>query len=146
MQRGVRRAVAALELLAGAARTGIVAPRIRHLVELSQSFPRGRTGEPVGMDVPGRGSDPVNKRLMAGNAILVRLDQFLQPFPAVLCTVEVDDLEPVRPRVNEGLPTLRIERDALRNRNTTRQRLAPCFLRSCVNRNTAHSAAGRGST
>jgi sterol desaturase/sphingolipid hydroxylase (fatty acid hydroxylase superfamily) len=34
------------------------------------------------MDVPGRRSDPVNKRLMAGNAILVRLDQFLQPLPA----------------------------------------------------------------
>jgi hypothetical protein len=34
----------------------------------------------------------------------------LEPLPAALGAVEVDDLEPVRPRVNERLPTLRIER------------------------------------
>ena len=60
MKRDVRGPVAALELLAGPAWTGIVAPRIRHLVELSQSFPRGTTGKPVGMDVPGRGSDQLD--------------------------------------------------------------------------------------
>src|SRR5262249_36963091 len=39
MQRGVRRPVAALELLAGAAWTWIVAAGIRCLVEQSHSFP-----------------------------------------------------------------------------------------------------------
>jgi hypothetical protein len=43
---------------------------------------RGATGEPVGMDVASRGGDPVNKSLMACNAILVHVDQFLQPLPA----------------------------------------------------------------
>src|SRR5437899_593059 len=101
MQRDVRRPVAALELLAGAAWTWIVAARIRCLVELSQSFPRCTTGEPVGMDVASRGGDPVNKSLMACNAILVHVDQFLQPLPAALAAVEMDDLEPVRPRVKQ---------------------------------------------
>src|SRR5450759_1153463 len=65
------------------------------------------------MDVAGGGGDPVNKRLMPCNGILVRVDQFLQPLPAALGAVEVDDLEPVRSRVNDWLPTRRIERDAL---------------------------------
>src|SRR5450756_1862260 len=65
------------------------------------------------MDVASGGGDPVNKRLMPCNGILVRVDQFLQPLPAALGAVEVDDLEPVRSRVNEWLPTRRIERDAL---------------------------------
>src|SRR5450759_4715424 len=50
---------------------------------------------------------------MSGNGILVSVDQFLEPVPAALGAVEVDDLEPVRPRINERLPTQRIERDAL---------------------------------
>jgi hypothetical protein len=50
---------------------------------------------------------------MPCNGILVRIDQVLQPLPAALGAIEVDDLEPVRPRVNERLPTLGIERDAL---------------------------------
>src|SRR5207302_4830970 len=98
---------------AGSARAWIVAARSRRFVELSQSFPRGATGMPVGMDVASGGGDPVNKSLMSCNGILVRLDQFLQPLPAALGAIEVDYLEPVRPRVNERLPTLRIERDAL---------------------------------
>src|SRR5712691_7830757 len=81
MQRDVWRPVAALELLAGAAWAWIVATRSKRLVERSQSFPRGATGEPVGMDVASRGGDPVNKGLMACNGILVRVDQFLQPPP-----------------------------------------------------------------
>ena len=112
MQRDVRRPVAAFELLAGAARAWIVASRSRRFVELSQSFPRGARGKPVGMDVASGGGDPVHKGLMASNGILVRVDQFLEPLPAARGAVEVDDLKPVRPRVNERLPTRRIERDA----------------------------------
>src|SRR5260370_27593006 len=65
------------------------------------------------MDVASRRRDPVNKSLMTRNGILVRLDQSLQPLPAALGAIELDDLKPVRPRVNQRLPTLRIERDAL---------------------------------
>src|SRR5665811_2634269 len=65
------------------------------------------------MDVASGGGDPVNKGLMSCNGILVSVDQFLQPVPAAFGAVEVDDLEPVRPRVNERLPTQRIERQAL---------------------------------
>ena len=93
--RDVRRPLAAFELLAGAARAWIVAARSRRFVELSQSFPRGATGKPVGMDVASRGGDPINKGPMACNGILVRLDQFLQPRPAALGAIEVDDLKPV---------------------------------------------------
>jgi Integrase core domain len=113
MQRDVRRPVASFEFFAGAARAWIVAARSRRFVELSQSFPRGATGKPVGMDVASRGGDPVNKGPMSCDGILVRIDQFLQPVPTALGAIELDDLEPVRPRVNERLPTLRIERDAL---------------------------------
>ena len=63
------------------------------------------------MDVASRGGDPVNKSLMTCNGILVRVDQLLEPLPAALGAIEVDGLEPVRPRVNERLPTLKIERD-----------------------------------
>jgi hypothetical protein len=112
MQRDVRRPVAAFEFFAGAARAWIVAARSRRLVELSL-FPRGATGQPVGMDVASRGGDPVNKGLMPCNGILVRINQLLEPLPAALGAIEVDGLEPVRPRINERLPTLRIERDAL---------------------------------
>jgi len=106
--------VATLELLAGAAWAWVVAARIsRRLAELAQSLLRGAAGKPVGMDVASRGGDPVNKSLMSRNAILVRVDQFLQPLPAAFGAIEVDYLKPVRPRVNERLPTLRIERDAL---------------------------------
>jgi transposase len=45
--------------------------RSRRLVERSQSFPRGATGEPVGMDVASRRGDPANKGLMACNGILL---------------------------------------------------------------------------
>src|SRR5471030_1890092 len=54
-----------------------------------------------------------NEGLMSSNGILVGVHQFLQPVPAAFGAVEVDDLEPVRPRFNERLPTQRIERDAL---------------------------------
>ena len=50
---------------------------------------------------------------MSRNGILVSVDQFLQPVPATLGAVKVDHLEPIRPRVNERLPTHRVERDAL---------------------------------
>ena len=53
------------------------------------------------------------RSLMSCNGIFVGVDQFLQPVPAALSAVEVDHLEPVRPRVNERLPIQRIERDAL---------------------------------
>jgi hypothetical protein len=65
------------------------------------------------MDVASRGSDPVNKGLMALKAILVLVDQLLQPLPTARGAIEVDDLKPVRPCVNQRLLTLRIERDAL---------------------------------
>ena len=58
------------------------------------------------MDVASRGSDPVNKGLMALKAILVLVDQLLQPFPTARGAIEVDDLKPVRPCVNKRLPTL----------------------------------------
>src|SRR4030095_11280213 len=82
MQCDVRRPVAALELLARAARAWIVAARSRRLVELPQLFPPGAPGKPVGMDVASRGGDPVKKSLLSCNGILTRLDQFLQPLPA----------------------------------------------------------------
>ena len=88
MQRDVRRSVAALEFLAGAARARIVAAGSRRRFERSQSVPRGPVGEPVGMDVASRGGNSVNKSLMAGNAILVHVDQFLQPLPIALGAVE----------------------------------------------------------
>jgi hypothetical protein len=66
--------VAAFELLAGATRAWIVAARISRLAELSQSLLWGAAGEPIGMDVASSGRDPVNKGLMAGNGIIVRVD------------------------------------------------------------------------
>jgi hypothetical protein len=60
------------------------------------------------MDIASRRDDPVNKGLMACNRIPARIGQFLQPLPAALGAIEVDDLKPIRPRVNERLPTLRI--------------------------------------
>src|SRR5262245_58565959 len=60
----------------------------------------------------GRGN-PINKSLMAGNAILVCLDQFLQPLPAVLGAIELGHLKPVRPRVNQRLPARSVKCDAL---------------------------------
>ena len=113
MQRDVRGPVAMLELLARAARACIVAARSSSPVELPQSFPRGTLGKPVSMDIASRRGDPVNKGLMACNRIPARIGQFLQPLPAALGAIEVDDLKPIRPRANERLPTLRIERDAL---------------------------------
>ena len=47
------------------------------------------------MDVASRGGDAVNKGLMPCNGILVRVDQVLQPLPAALGAIEVDDLKPV---------------------------------------------------
>src|SRR5262249_23318130 len=70
MQRDVRRPVAAFELLAGAARAWIVAARIGRLVELSQSFQRGATGKPVGMDVASRGGAPAQKGARAAPGFL----------------------------------------------------------------------------
>jgi hypothetical protein len=40
------------------------------------------------MDVAGGRGDPINKSLMAGNAIFVRLDH-LQPLPAALGVIEL---------------------------------------------------------
>ena len=65
------------------------------------------------MNVAHTGGDHVNEGLMSSNGILVGVNQFLQPVPAAFGAVEVDDLEPVRPRFNERLPTQRIERQAL---------------------------------
>src|SRR5262245_13825659 len=65
------------------------------------------------MDVASNRGNPINKSLMACNAILVRLDQFLQPLPALLCAIELDHLKPVRPRVNQRFPARSIECDAL---------------------------------
>src|SRR5262249_62239618 len=98
MQRDVRRSVTAFELLARAARAWIVASRSRRFVELSQSFPRGATGKPVGMDVASGRGDPVHKGLMASNGILVRVDQFLEPLPGARGAVEGGDPQPVKPR------------------------------------------------
>src|SRR5262249_30508393 len=64
------------------------------------------------MDVASGRGNPINESLMAGKAILLRLDQFLQPPPAAPGAIEVDHLKPVSPRVNQRLPPLRIERDA----------------------------------
>jgi hypothetical protein len=65
------------------------------------------------MDLSGGGGDPVNKRLMSCSGIFVSVDQCLQLVPPAFGAVEVDDLEPVRPRRNERLPTHRVERNAL---------------------------------
>ena len=135
-----------LELLAGAAWAWVVAARISRLAQLAQSLPRGAVGEPGGLDIASSGGDPVNKSLMSCNAILVRVDQILQPVPAAFGAIEVDHLKPVRPRVNQRLPTHRIERDP---RDVAAAPLvddwhAVC-LRSCAYRNAAHSTAGHGS-
>src|SRR5262245_50744880 len=106
MQSDVRRPVAALKLLAGAARTWIVAARIRRLVELPESLPRGAPGKPVRMDVASGRGNSINESLMACKAILVRLDQFLEPLPAALGAVELDHLKPVRSCINQRLPAL----------------------------------------
>src|SRR6266540_114913 len=74
---------------------------------------RGAASEPVSVDVAGGGGNPIYKRLMPRYGILVRVNQSLQAVPAALGAVEVDHLEPVRPRVNEWSPTLMIEPDAL---------------------------------
>ena len=62
VQRDVQRPVAALELLARAAWSWVVAARRRRRVDwLSAFLLRGAAGEPVGMDVASRRGDPVNK-------------------------------------------------------------------------------------
>ena len=109
----VGRPVATLELLAGAAWAEVIAAGISRLAQLVQSLLRSAAGKPVGMDIASSGGDPVNKSLMSCNGVLVRVDQFFQPLPAALGAVEVDHLKPVRPRLNERMPTHRIERDAL---------------------------------
>src|SRR5262249_43427563 len=65
------------------------------------------------MDVAGGWGNPINKSLMTCNRLVVPLTQFLEPLPTAVGAIEVDDLKPVRPRVNQRLPTVRIERDAL---------------------------------
>ena len=57
------------------------------------------------MDLVGSKGDPVNKRLMSCIGIFVSVDQCLQLVPPAFGAVQVDDLEPVRPRRNERLPT-----------------------------------------
>jgi hypothetical protein len=57
------------------------------------------------MDLAGGGGDPVNKRLMSCSGIFVSVDQCLQLVPPAFGAVEVDDLEPVRPRFDERLST-----------------------------------------
>ena len=65
------------------------------------------------MDLADGGGDPVNERLMSCIGILVSVDQCLQLVPPAFGAIEVDDLEPVRLRFDERLPTQRVERNAL---------------------------------
>src|SRR5439155_4729970 len=110
--------MAVFVLLPGATRARVVAARNGRLVD-RPSQPadgisrRSAAGKPVRMDVAGGRGDQVNEGLMSSIGILVGFDQFLQPVPAAPSAVKVDDLEPLRPRINERLPTQRIERDAL---------------------------------
>ena len=118
MRRFRRRPMAALELLAGATWAKVIAARNGYLVDWLSRIADGfftwsTAGKPVRMNVARGGGDQVNEGLMSSNGILVGVNQFLQPVPAAFGAVEVDDLEPVRPRFNERLPTQRIERDAL---------------------------------
>ena len=118
MRRFGRRPMAALELLAGAAWAKVIAASNGYLVDrlsrIADGFSTWSTAsKPVRMNVAHTGGDHVNEGLMSSNGILVGVHQFLQPVPAAFGAVEVDDLEPVRPRFNERLPTQRIERDAL---------------------------------
>ena len=118
MRRFRQRPMAALELLAGATWAKVIAARNGYLVDqlsrIADGFSTWSTaGKPVRMNVARGGGDQVNEGLMSSNGILVGVNQFLQPVPAAFGAVEVDDLEPVRPRFNERLPTQRIERDAL---------------------------------
>src|SRR5450756_2648040 len=110
--------MAALELLAGATWAKVIAARNGYLVDwlsrIADGFSTWSTaGKPVRMNVARGGGDQVNEGLMSSNGILVGVNQFLQPVPAAFGAVEADDLEPVRPRFNERLPTQRIERDAV---------------------------------
>ena len=110
--------MAALELLAGAAWAKVIAASNGYLVDrlsrIADGFSTWSTAsKPVRMNVAHTGGDHVNEGLMSSNGILVGVNQFLQPVPAAFGAVEVDDLEPVRPRVNERLPTQRIERQGL---------------------------------
>src|ERR1017187_1716671 len=110
--------MAALELLAGATWAKVIAARNGYLVDwlsrIADGFSTWSTaGKPVRMNVARGGGDQVNEGLMLSNVIPGGANQFLQPFPAAFGAVEVDDLEPVRSRINERLPTQRIERDAL---------------------------------
>src|ERR1700694_5683754 len=65
------------------------------------------------MDLADGGGYPVNERLMSCIGILVSVDQCLQLVPPAFGAVEVDDLEPVRLRFDERLPSQRVERNAL---------------------------------
>src|SRR5450830_527345 len=113
--------MAMLEFLVGVARAWVVAARSGHLVDwpsrIVDGFSRrSAASKPVRIDVARGGGGQVNERLISCFDILVSRDQFLQPVPAAFRAVEVDDLEPVRPRFNgfnERSPTQRIERDTL---------------------------------
>jgi len=65
------------------------------------------------VDVASRRRDPVNKGLMPSGRIRMTLDQVFQTLPATLGAVELDHFKPVRPGLDQWLPNLNIERDAL---------------------------------
>ena len=118
MRRFGRRPMAALELLAGATWAKVIAARNGYLVDqlsrIADGFSTWSTAsKPVRTNGAHTGADHVNEGLMSSNGILVGVNQFLQPVPAAFGAVEVDDLEQIRPRFDERLPTERIERHAL---------------------------------
>ena len=105
--------MAALELLAGAAWAKVIAASNGYLVDrlsrIADGFSTWSTAsKPVRMNVAHTGGDHVNEGLMSSNGILVDVNQFLQPVPAAFGAVEVDDLEPVRMRFKERLPSFSI--------------------------------------
>jgi hypothetical protein len=92
--------MAALELLAGAARAWVVAGRRGRLVgwlsQIADGFSRrSAAGKPVRMDVARGGGDQVNEGLMSCNGIIVGVDQFLQPVLTAL--YPSDDSPPLVP-------------------------------------------------
>ena len=64
------------------------------------------------MDVASRRRNPVDKGLMPGGRIGMCFNLVIQPLPATLGAVELDYLKPVRPSLNQWLPSLSIKCDA----------------------------------
>ena len=101
--------MAALGLLPAPARTGVVPSRHGRLSDRLLMVVKvvtcwSSTGQPVRMDVSRRRSDLLDIRLMPFEAVGLRLNQFLQPLPALFRSIQLDDLEPVRMSVLQGLP------------------------------------------